>query len=214
MVLLKAAIFDLDGVIADTAKYHYIAWKRLAAELGFNFLKKDNELLKGVSRMESLEIILKIGNIQLNDKEKKKAAQRKNEWYVEYISNIDESELLPGAENYLKHLKNKDVLIALGSASKNAGIILENSGISHYFQAIVDGNEVSNAKPNPEVFLRAAKLLGKKPAECVVFEDAQAGIDAAKKGGMLCVAVGNADDLFGYDYIIKGLYEADKIPLF
>lgn len=204
---MHAAIFDLDGVIVDTAKYHYLAWKRLAGELGFDFTEKDNERLKGVSRVRSLEILLEIGGLTLDDETRSKLAARKNDWYVEYISHMDASEILPGAAEYLHSLRAKGIKTALGSASKNAPLILERLGISSLFDAIVDGNKVSRAKPDPEVFLRAAEELHILPAKCVVFEDAEAGIEAAHRARMGAVGIGRPDALREADVIIPGLYE-------
>jgi beta-phosphoglucomutase len=201
------AIFDLDGVIVDTAKYHYLAWKRLAQELGFEFKELDNERLKGVSRMKSLEILLELGGLSFSNDEKLLLADKKNNWYVEYISAIDESEILKGAKEYLLKLKNSGIKIALGSASKNAPAILNRLKITNLFDSIVDGNKVSKAKPDPEVFLIAAKELGLEPYECVVFEDAEAGITAAKAAGMRTVGIGNRELLMEADIVVKGLYE-------
>jgi beta-phosphoglucomutase len=201
------AIFDLDGVIVDTAKYHYLAWKRLAQELGFEFKELDNERLKGVSRMKSLEILLELGGLSFSNDEKLLLADKKNNWYVEYISAIDESEILKGAKEYLLKLKNSGIKIALGSASKNAPAILNRLKITNLFDSIVDGNKVSKAKPDPEVFLIAAKELGLEPHECVVFEDAEAGITAAKAAGMRTVGIGNRELLMEADIVVKGLYE-------
>lgn len=206
---IKAALFDLDGVIVDTAKYHYLAWKRLAQELGFDFTEKDNERLKGVSRMRSLEILLEIGGLsgRFSEGEMVEMAARKNEWYVSYISGMDESEILDGAVECLKGFRNLGVKTALGSSSKNAMLILNNLRLTSYFDAIVDGTMVSKVKPDPEVFLLGAKELCTEPEYCVVFEDAQAGLDAAKKAGMKAVAIGKPENLRGYDRIFRGLYE-------
>jgi beta-phosphoglucomutase len=203
---MKGAIFDLDGVIVDTAKYHYMAWKRLAEELGFEFKESDNERLKGVSRMKSLEILLEAGDLNFSNDVKLLLADKKNKWYVEYISNIDESELLKGAKEYLIKLKNSGVKIALGSASKNAPILLDRLKIKVLFDSIVDGNKVSRAKPDPEVFLTAARELGLKAEECVVFEDAEAGIEAARAAGMGIVGIGSKDILARADIVVPGLY--------
>lgn len=186
---MKGAIFDLDGVIVDTAVYHYAAWKELAKELGFAFTQADNERLKGVSRMRSLEILLSIGNISASEEQKQKWAEEKNARYIQLLENLNEGSLLDGARDYLQYLHENGVLISLGSASKNAPLILEKTGISHSFDAIVDGNSVSKAKPDLEIFLTAAGLLGLEPADCTVFEDSQAGIDAALAGGFHTVAV-------------------------
>lgn len=213
---LKGAIFDLDGVIVDTAKYHYLAWRRLAQELGFEFTEKDNERLKGVSRMRSLEILLEVGGMtgRFGQAELDEMARRKNEWYVEYISKMKEDEILPGAAECLKACRARGIRTSLGSASKNSGLILNNLGLRPLFDAIVDGNRTQRAKPDPEVFLLAASDLGLQPGECVVFEDAQAGIEAAKAGGMTAVACGRPEDLTGWDFIIRGLFEVDMDKLF
>ncbi|HCW05125.1 MAG TPA: beta-phosphoglucomutase [Clostridium sp.] len=205
---IKGCIFDLDGVIVDTAKYHYIAWKRLASEMGFDFTEKDNERLKGVSRTRSLEILLELGNKTVSEEEKLALAEKKNTWYVDYISKMDKSEILPGVEDFLKTLKENNIKIALGSASKNSMIILNNLGLTNYFDAIIDGNKVSKAKPDPEVFTLGAKEMGLSADQCVVFEDAQAGIEAAKAGKMKVIAVGSAENLTGYDKIIDGFQGA------
>lgn len=204
---IKGAIFDLDGVIVDTAKYHYIAWKKLASELGFEFTKVDNERLKGVSRMRSLEILLEIGKINASENEKLIFAEKKNNWYLEYISKIDESELLPGAKEFLIQLKNNGIKVALGSASKNAPLILHNLGIESIFDCIIDGNKVTKAKPDPEVFILGAKGLGLKNEDCVVFEDAEAGVKAAKLAGMKCIGIGDRNILKEADEVISGLFE-------
>jgi beta-phosphoglucomutase len=210
----RAAIFDLDGVIVDTAKYHYLAWKRLANELGFDFIERDNERLKGVSRMRSLEILLEIGGIDLDEAEKTALAKKKNSWYVEYIRGMDESELLPGAREYLLRLREKGVKIALGSASKNTPTIINSLNIADLFDAVVDGNKTSKAKPDPEVFLLAAQELGVDPADCVVFEDAEAGLQAARVGGMYAVGVGDPGVLKSAHEVIAGLHAANVEGLF
>jgi beta-phosphoglucomutase len=204
---IKGALFDLDGVIVDTAKYHYIAWKKLANELGFNFNESDNERLKGVSRARSLEILLEIGGLTFSDEEKLALATKKNEWYVEYIKGMDESEILKGAKDYLIKLRESGVKIALGSASKNALMILNNLKIVDLFDTIVDGNKVSKAKPDPEVFALGAKELGLQPEDCVVFEDAEAGVEAAKRAGMKVVGIGKKEILKEADMVINGLYD-------
>lgn len=202
---MKGAIFDLDGVIVDTAKYHYLAWRELAQELGFEFKESDNERLKGVSRMRSLEILLEVGGITASEEEKQKMAQSKNERYVKMLDNLNKNELLEGAEQYLKKLKSQGVLIALGSASKNAPLILDKLGISDLFDAIVDGNSVSRAKPDPEVFLKGVELLGLKSADCCVFEDSQAGIEAAHRAGCSVIAVDKGGVLTDADKYVKAL---------
>lgn len=204
---MRAAIFDLDGVIVDTAKYHYLAWKRLANELGFNFTETDNERLKGVSRVRSLEILLEIGGMELDNQTKSQLAAQKNDWYVEYVRHMDATEILPGAAEYLKSIRTKGVRTAIGSASKNAPLILERLGIIGLFDVIVDGNKVSKAKPDPEVFLRAANELDISQVVCVVFEDAEAGVEAARRAGMGVVGIGKPSVLKDADAVIGGLYQ-------
>ena len=190
-----ACIFDLDGVIVDTAKYHYLAWKRLANSLGFDFTEHDNEKLKGVSRIESLKLILRLGGKQLSAEEFDAALTRKNGWYLEYIQKIGPEEILPGAAEFLQSAKAKGMKVALGSASKNAVLILERIGLVNEFDSIVDGNKVSQAKPDPEVFLKAAQELGVDAEQCVVFEDAVAGVQAALNAKMAVVGIGEASVL-------------------
>jgi beta-phosphoglucomutase len=204
---LKACLFDLDGVIVDTAKYHYLAWKRLADELGFVFTEHDNERLKGVSRVRSLEILLEIGGISRSEEEKAMMATRKNEWYVDYIKSMDESEILPGVTEFLASLKANGIKIALGSASKNAGMILTNIGMMDTFDAIIDGNKTSEAKPDPEVFLLGAEALGVAAEECVVFEDAEAGVEAAIRAHMHVIGIGSPEQLAAADFTIKQFTE-------
>ncbi len=205
----KAFIFDLDGVIVDTAKYHYLAWKKIANRLGIDFTHEHNELLKGVSRGRSLDIILNIGKVEATQEEKDTWLIEKNEDYLNYIANMAADEILEGVLPVLKWLKENNQLIALGSASKNARPILEKVGIIQYFDAIVDGNDVTNAKPDPEVFLIAAKLLGKTAVDSIVFEDSIAGIEAANIAGMVSVGIGDSQTLSEAKYIFKGFTEID-----
>lgn len=202
---LKGCIFDLDGVIVDTAKYHFIAWKRLAAELGFEFTEDDNEALKGVSRMESLEILLRKGGIRMGEKEKEALAALKNGWYVRNITGMTPDEILPGSIELLKALRSEGILTAIGSASKNAGTILECIGLRSMFDVIIDGNKITKAKPDPEVFLKGAVEMKLPPSSCLVFEDAQAGIEAALAGGMKCVGVGKPELLGRADLVVPDL---------
>ena len=199
----KAFIFDLDGVIVDTAKYHFLAWQKLAQELGIEFTPEHNEDLKGVSRVRSLDIILALGNVQASQEDKNRCLIQKNEEYLSYLVDMNESELLPGVINVLEFIKEKKQLIALGSASKNARPILEKTGILHFFDAIVDGNDVTNAKPDPEVFLRAAKLVKANNKNCIVFEDSVAGIQAANIANMISVGIGDAEILQEAKYNFK-----------
>jgi beta-phosphoglucomutase len=203
----KACIFDLDGVIVDTAKYHFLAWKRLSNQLGIEFTEEDNERLKGVSRMASLEIIIEIGKKSLTEEKKLELATLKNSWYTEYISKMTPAEILPGCLDFLKELKGAGVLIAIGSASKNTPAILERVGILHLFDAVADGNNVKNAKPDPEVFLKAAELLKVRPGVCTVFEDAAAGIQAALSAGMMSIGIGSPEILKNAHLVVKGLSE-------
>ena len=204
---VKACIFDLDGVIVDTAIYHFKSWKRLADELGINFTLHDNERLKGVSRVRSLEIVLEIGNVTKTEAEKQELASRKNEWYTEMISKMKPDEVLPGAKEFLQLVKKAGIKTALGSASKNAGIILDKIGLTSFFDAIIDGNHVSKAKPDPEVFLKGAEAVQVDPKFCVVFEDAIAGVEAALAGGMKVVGIGSPEILSKADLIVSGLSE-------
>jgi len=204
---IKACIFDLDGVIVDTAKYHYLAWKRLADDLGINFTEKDNERLKGVSRMASLEIILEIGNMVPDEAEKVELTSLKNSWYVNYINKMTPEEILPGSLKFIMELKKANISVAIGSASRNTTLILERVKIKNLFDAVADGNNVHKAKPDPEVFLTAAGMLGIAPENCVVFEDAEAGVKAALNAGMRCVGIGSAEILSKAHLVIRGLYE-------
>lgn len=201
----EAVIFDLDGVLVDTAVYHFQAWQRLANELGFDFTHEDNEQLKGVSRMQSLEKILQWGKVQIPQEEKTRLAAQKNEWYLAYVHQMDKEGLLPGAAALLGWLKTNGYRVALGSASKNAQLILRQTGIAHLFDCVIDGNAVSESKPDPAVFLQAAAGLGVDPQRCLVFEDAQSGIDAARAAKMSVVGVGMG--LLHADILIYGLDE-------
>ncbi len=203
----KAVIFDLDGVLVDTAKYHFLAWKEIAKDLGFEFKKEDNERLKGVSRQRSLDILLEVGGVVLSEEEKAKVAERKNALYVDYISRLTEEDILPGVLDFVKDLREKGIKLAIGSASKNTPLIIQRLGIKDYFDAISDGNVVQLAKPNPEVFLKAAEMLKVEPEECIVFEDAKAGIEAAKAAGMYAIGVGSQENLPGADRWISTMEE-------
>ncbi|BDZ80169.1 beta-phosphoglucomutase [Claveliimonas bilis] len=211
---MKAVIFDLDGVVVNTAKYHYLAWKKLAEELGFYFDIKHNERLKGVSRMESLRIVLETGGIQgISQKEKEELAARKNGYYLEMISRIDESEILPGIPEFLNRLKQEGIKIALGSASKSGRMILEKLNLAGQFDAIVDGNLVEKPKPDPEVFVTAARLLQIPCEQCTVVEDAAAGIEAAHAGGMKCIGIGDRAILGRADAVVESTEKLAKIDL-
>jgi beta-phosphoglucomutase len=214
MSKIKACLFDLDGVIVDTAKYHFIAWRDLAAELGFTFTEKDNERLKGVSRMTSLEILLEVGGISLSEERKSELADQKNKRYVSYIVKMTPAEILPGVVGFLEELKKAGIKTAIGSASKNTPVILERLNLTAYFDAVIDGNKVSRAKPDPMVFLEGAEALGVLPSECVVFEDAAAGIEAAINGGMKCIGIGQPDVLGKANLVIPGFIDFKVEHLF
>lgn len=205
----KAFIFDLDGVIVDTAKYHYLAWQKIANELNIEFTHEHNELLKGVSRVRSLDIILELGKVTASQEDKDRWLVKKNEEYLSYLVDMNESEILPGVFPILKFLKENNQPIALGSASKNARPILEKTGLLSYFDAIVDGNDVTNAKPDPEVFLIAAKLLNITPENSIVFEDSVAGVQAANIGNMTSIGIGEANTLHEAKYIFKDFTAID-----
>lgn len=207
----KAAIFDLDGVIVDTARHHFAAWRQTAAELGFSLNDSDEELLKGVGRLEALAIVLSIGNVSVDEITAARLAAQKNDRYRAAIATIDSDDLLPGAARILRDLRGRGVLTALGSASANARTILERLGITELFDAVVDGTTVTKAKPDPEVFLHAARLLGVDPRDCVVFEDASAGIAAAQAAGMTAVGIGRPADLEAADTILPNLDEYDVL---
>lgn len=205
----KGFIFDLDGVLVDTAKYHYKAWKKLADRLGIPFSKEKNEQFKGVSRKRCLELLLQWGNITATSQQFETWMTEKNGDYLAYIDRMDESEILPDVPRILKYLQLHHIPMAVGSASKNARPILEKIGLLPYFDVVVDGTQVSRAKPDPEVFLIAASKLGISAKSCVVFEDAVAGIEAANIGGMISVGIGNAQTLSQADYVYRDFTDID-----
>lgn len=202
--MYRGFLFDLDGVIVDTAKYHYQAWKELATRLGVSFSIEDNERLKGVSRQKSLEIIIELGGLSLSEAEKEDCCAQKNERYLQFLSQMREDEVLPGVRSFLKSAREAGLKIALGSASKNSIFILEKLHLVDSFDAIIDGNSVSKAKPDPEVFLAGARALGLAATECCVFEDAVAGIEAAHRAGMKAVGVGERERLAHAEIVIPG----------
>ncbi len=193
--MIKACIFDLDGVIVDTAHYHFLAWQRLAQELGYTLTLADNERLKGVSRMQSLDIILQLAGKSYPAAEKEAMANRKNEWFVDYIEELKPEAIFPGVKDLITALRDRGVKIALASSSKNARRVVELLNIEALFDALVDGTMIVHTKPDPEIFLLAAKKLGVAPAHCIVVEDADAGVEAAIRAGMKCVGVGKAEQL-------------------
>ena len=202
---IQAAIFDLDGVIVDTAKYHYLAWKRLAKEVGIDLSEEENEKLKGVSRMDSLDIILALGGVTLDTATKEELADKKNAWFLEFVNQMTPAEILPGAKELLIDLRKQGIKIALGSSSKNAPLVLRLLNIEKLFDVIVDGTMVKNSKPDPEIFLLGAKLLALPPSTCVVFEDAEAGVEAALAAGMKCVGIGSTAQLHKAHQVVPDL---------
>lgn len=203
----KGFIFDLDGVIVDTAKYHFLAWKKLANSIDVNFTETQNEQLKGVSRVKSLEKILSWGNKTISEDEFMALMAKKNDDYLSYIDKMGESEILPDVPKILNHLNENNQGVALGSASKNARKILQKVNLISNFQAIVDGNDVSKAKPDPEVFLIGAKALNQKPENCIVFEDSVAGVQAANNANMISIGIGDKTVLSEADYVFKDFTE-------
>jgi beta-phosphoglucomutase len=203
--MIKAFLFDLDGVIVDTAIYHYQAWRQMANGLGFDISEEFNEKLKGVSRMESLDIILAHGGIELSEEEKISLAAKKNENYLNLVNNMSPADILPGVSIFFKEVKKENIKTALGSVSKNARLILERIGMLDDFDAIIDGTKITKGKPDPEVFLKGAQELDVSPSECLVFEDAVAGIEAAKKGGMKAVGIGKKEILTEADIVFVNL---------
>lgn len=200
--MIRGFLFDLDGVLVDTAQYHFLAWQRMAAQLGIHFSEAENEQLKGVSRAESLNRILAWGGKTLTDAEKQHWMAFKNDGYLELVRGMPADDYLPGAHEFLRASRAAGIKVALGSASKNAPLILERLGWIPLFDALVDGNVVTASKPDPEVFLEGARRLGLKPEECVVFEDSEAGVEAARRGGMKVVGIGHGLDA---DLLVSGL---------
>ena len=199
---MKAFIFDLDGVIVSTDRYHYLAWKQTADGEGIYFDEKINDRLRGVSRMASLEIILERAKRQYSEEEKQALATKKNDLYRDLLKNLTPKDRLEGVTETLAALREKGYLLAIGSSSKNTPFILEKIGYGDYFDAVSDGNNITRGKPDPEVFLKAAEMLRLSPESCYVVEDAEAGIDAANAGGFFSVGVGPASR-----------YEKTKKPL-
>lgn len=200
---VKGFIFDLDGVIVDTAKYHFLAWQKLAESIGISFSEEDNEQLKGVSRIRSLEKILEWGGKTISTQKFDTLITRKNNDYLAHVSEMDDSEILPDVLRVLHFLEDHKQLLALGSASKNAKSILTKVNLLHRFEIIVDGTNVTLAKPNPEVFLKAAEGLKVSPEKCIVFEDSLAGIQAANTAGMISIGIGDATILKEANYVFQ-----------
>ena len=202
--MIKAVIFDLDGVIVSTDDCHYEAWKKMADEEGIYFDKTINNRLRGVSRMESLEIVLERAEKEYSEEEKLQLAERKNGYYKEFITKLTPADILPGAKENLEELRKNGIKIAIGSSSKNTPVILKQIGLDNYFDAVSDGNNITNSKPDPEVFLKAADMLGISYGECMIVEDADAGIEAGKRAGMKTLSVHGAK---GADVEIDDLNE-------
>jgi beta-phosphoglucomutase len=200
--VIKACIFDLDGVIVDTAHYHFLAWKRLAKELGIDLSEQQNEKLKGVSRMQSLEIILALGDISLSVHEKELLANKKNSWFVDYVERMAPEEIFPGVKQLIQDLRAAGIKTGLASSSKNAKTVIQLLHIQHAFDVVVDGNMIVHSKPHPEIFLLTASKLDVDPKDCLVFEDAAAGVEAAIAAGMKCVGIGSALELDQADLIL------------
>jgi len=200
--LIKACIFDLDGVIVDTAHYHFLAWRRLAKEIGIDLTIEDNERLKGVSRMQSLEIILELGGISLSEHDKETLANKKNSWFVDYLERMAPEEIFPGVKSLIKDLRGLGIKVALASSSKNAKTVIQLLHIHQEFDTVVDGTMITHSKPDPEIFLLAAKKLNIDPKDCLVFEDAEAGVEAALAAGMKCVGVGSPVQLGNANKVI------------
>jgi beta-phosphoglucomutase len=214
--VIKACIFDLDGVIVDTAHYHFLAWKRLANELGVKFTEEDNERLKGVSRLRSMEIIMELGGITLSQHDKEMLANKKNTWFVDYVERMVPEEIFPGVKYLITKLREKGIKIGLASSSKNAKTVIHLLRIQNEFDAVVDGTMITHSKPDPEIFLLAAKKLGVDPKDCLVFEDAEAGVEAAVAAGMQCVGIGIYDQLHKANKILKktGEFQVEMLSEF
>jgi beta-phosphoglucomutase len=202
--MIKGFLFDLDGVIVETAVFHYQAWRKMANDLGFDISEEFNEGLKGISRMDSLDLILKHGGVELNEAKKIELATSKNEYYLTLVSQMTSDDILEGVTEFFEQIKQTDIKIALGSVSKNAKMILERVGLLQNFDAIIDGTKIAKGKPDPEVFLKGAAELGLLPSECIVFEDAVAGVEAGKNAGMKVVGIGQAEVLTKADIVLNG----------
>ena len=204
---LKGCLFDMDGVIVDSAVHHFVAWKRLAEELSIPFTEEDNHALKGLSRVDSLEHILRMGHLQLDEKTKLKLMAQKNAWYLDLIKGMRAKDILPGARELIEELVADGIKVGLGSSSRNAQLILDNVGLTPLFDTVVDGNHITLSKPDPEVFLKGAQALGLDPSEVVVFEDAESGVKAAKSGGFFAVGVGSEEQLGQADVVVPSMKE-------
>ena len=201
--MIKGCIFDLDGVIVDTAHYHYLAWKRLALELGYDLTELENEKLKGVSRMQSLNIILDLAGISLNEKHKEMLATKKNIWFNDYIERMTPAEIFPGVQELIDRIKGEGKRVGLASSSMNAKTVLRQLRMEHDFDAVVDGTMITRTKPDPEIFLITAERIGVRAGSCIVIEDAVAGVEAALAAGMKCIGIGSPDLLGEADLVLE-----------
>jgi beta-phosphoglucomutase len=208
--MIQAFVFDLDGVLTDTAEYHFLAWQQLATQLGIDFSREDNELLKGVDRMGSLELILKLGKVQLSQDEKLKLAAQKNTDYLKLVESMSPADLFPGVLPLFSSLKAAGIKTALASASKNAALVLQKLGIPDLFDYVADSNFIQNGKPDPEIFLTCAKALGVAPERCIGVEDAPAGVTAIKAAGMYALGIGEARALAQADLVIPAVSAIDQ----
>lgn len=204
-------IFDLDGVLTDTAEYHFRAWKRLADEIGIPFDRQENEALRGIPRRESLLRLLQ--GCSYAEGQLQELMERKNNYYIEYIGQVTPSDLLPSAREFLLEVRAAGLKTAVGSASKNARLVIDRLGITHLFDTIADGHSVKRQKPAPDLFLFAARQISLKPTECVVVEDAAAGIEAALAGGFRTLGIGPASRVGAAEIILNGLHEAHLADL-
>ena len=202
---ISGCLFDMDGVIVDSAKHHFTAWKMLADELSIPFTLDDNKLLKGLSRIDSLEKILSLGSLELNSNTKLLLMEKKNALYLYLVSKMSEYEILPGVKDFILELRREGVGVCLGSSSKNATVILKNVNLFNLFDGVVDGNNITLSKPDPEVFLKGAEILGISPSECVVFEDAASGIESALSGGFFALGIGDASELSRANSVVSDL---------
>ena len=202
---ISGCIFDMDGVIVDSAKHHFTAWKILSDELSIPFTLDDNKLLKGLSRIDSLEKILSLGLLELDSNTKLRLMEKKNSIYLDLVSSIDEQDILPGVHDLILELKREGVGVCLGSSSRNATVILKNLNLFKIFDGVVDGNHITLSKPDPEVFFKASEILGISPSECVVFEDAASGVEAALSGGFFVLGIGDSSELSRAHSVVSDL---------
>jgi len=206
---IQAFIFDMDGVVVDTTWYHYLSWKYAAKTINFDFQARDNEQLKGVSRHQAVEIILELAHQTKSPEEKIALCELKNKWFLNYVDTMSDDDLVPGVLPFLSQARKIGLKIGLGSGSRNARYIISKMQLTSNFDVIVDGNEIKSGKPDPEVFIKVASLLQQTPSKCLVFEDAEAGVKAARAAGMQVVGVGNSDILNQADLVIPGFLNLD-----